>query len=170
MTYGKNIVQIYVVHTTHDKWTNHTPTYAVQSMSHGTREKVPEGAPSLTKLKVYPPSLTEVMHRLCSVIIENQQHFTDWEHLLFCPLKMGFHHLNPEEPISTKLIHTEHHQKLIDIVFKSGEMEPIADLLQAWALKEDPQNRPDTPLSTLVGPLVSLNCHIRRDGNLLFHT
>jgi len=40
--------------------------------------------------------------------------------------------------MESKLIHTEHHQKLASIVFSSGDGEAIADLLYAWTSWSNP--------------------------------
>ena len=114
----------------------------------------------LTKLKTHPPYLTKMAYEWCSVIYGNQQHFRDWESLLFLSLEIGFRHLNPEQLFLAKLTHTEHHRRLAEIVFNSGGMETIADLLQAWTLREDPRKSPDAPLDILVGHLVGLNCQV----------
>jgi len=101
------------------------------------------------------------------VICENHQSFRDWESLLILSLEVGFRHLNPEDPlIMAKLTHTEHHKKLVDVVFKSKDRETIADLLHAWTMRENPHDRPDTSLDMCARHLVSLGCQVSFSSRL----
>jgi len=69
----------------------------------------------------------------CSVICENYFTLKGAKDLLLLCLKIGFHHIDPKRrQIEANLIHTEHHQNLVNIVFSSGDGEAIADLLSAW--------------------------------------
>ena len=88
----------------------------------------------LTKMEDTPSWLTEMAYEWCSVICENYSSLEDRERLLFLALEVGFRHLNPKASwISAKLTHTEHHRKLVDIVFEGSEDgEAVADLLYAW--------------------------------------
>ena len=53
--------------------------------------------------------------------------------LLLLALEIGFHHISPESSwMEANLTHKESHQKMVDIIFQSGESEAIADLLCAW--------------------------------------
>jgi len=71
----------------------------------------------------------------CSVICENQN-LEDWESLLLAILEIGFRHLGPRDLfVGANLTHTEHHQELVNIVFRSQSSEAIADLLHAWTAK-----------------------------------
>ena len=93
------------------------------------------------------------------MICENHQSLKDWENLLLLSLEIGFRHLNPEHLwISAKLTHTEHHQKLVDVVFRSRDREAIADLLHAWTLREGPHDRLDALLSMCARHLVGFDC------------
>ena len=89
----------------------------------------------LIKLENRPQSLTEMAYRWCSAICENGQTFWDWESLLLVCLEIGFRQLDPRDSyIKVTLTHTEHHRKLVGVVFKSRKIEAIADLLHAWTV------------------------------------
>ena len=65
----------------------------------------------------------------------NYQNLEDGQKLLFLSLEIGFHHLDHKISMYMRqLTHTEHHNKLADIIFGSGDSEAIADLLLAWTL------------------------------------
>ena len=82
----------------------------------------------------HPGWLTKMAYEWCSVICENYSSLQGGEKLLFLALEIGFHHFDPKEHyISGVLTHTEHHQKMVDIVFgATWDSEAIADLLYAW--------------------------------------
>ena len=89
----------------------------------------------LAKLEVQPACLTAFAYEWCSAIYENREHFEDWESLLLVCLELGFRHLDDQRPSTNiRLTHTEHHQALVDIIFKSQKGDAIADLLHAWTL------------------------------------
>ena len=75
--------------------------------------------------------LTELAYEWSSVVCKNYSSFEEGKDILLLSLEIGFRHLDPEW-IDAKLIHTEHHQKLADIIFKSENGDAIADLLHAW--------------------------------------
>ena len=76
-----------------------------------------------------PDYLTEMAYEWCTVICEVYQDLADGQRLLLLCLEVGFHHLD--------LLHlprfkgTQHHHRLMDIVFKSEEDAAIEDLLLA---------------------------------------
>jgi len=77
--------------------------------------------------------LTEMAYQWCSVVCENYSTLVDGQDLLLLSLEIGFRHLNPQWGwIESQLTHTEHHQKLANLVFRSQDDEAIADLLHAW--------------------------------------
>jgi len=77
--------------------------------------------------------LTEIAYGWCSVICENYSTLRHAEDLLLLSLETGFRCSDVRGRwIQAKLIHTEHHQKMANIVFRSGDSEAIADLLHAW--------------------------------------
>ena len=90
--------------------------------------------------------LTEMVYELCSLVCKNYSALRYRKSTLLLCLKIGFRHLDhPEQLIEAKLVHTEHHQKLAEIVFGEKDAEAIADLLCAW-----------TSLSHSHGPYTSL--------------
>ena len=86
----------------------------------------------LTRMKG-DSSLTEAAYKWCSLICENYSSFTNGRKLVLLALQVGFRHLDPgANQILAWLIHTEHHQELVHIVFGSRNCGAITDLLQAW--------------------------------------
>ena len=80
--------------------------------------------------------LIEVAYEWCSLICEDGSIPRSREDTVLLSLEIGFRHIKPWwRWIDAKLIHTEHHQKLANIVFSSGDDEAIADLLCAWTSK-----------------------------------
>ena len=110
----------------------------------------------LTRLENYPHYLTEMAYEWCSVICENRQRLVDCR-LVSLALEIGFCHFNPQEWwIPVMLTHTEHHRELVDIIFKGGDGEAIADLLCAWASGGDSHEPAYTLLGLCTGHLVDL--------------
>ena len=105
-------------------------------------------------------SLTEMVYNWCSVICENYSSLADGEDLLLLSLEIGFRHHYPESCwIEAKLIHTEHHQKLADVVFESRDSEVIADLLYAWTSSSN-EHQPYASLGMCAEHLIGL-CHLQ---------
>jgi hypothetical protein len=111
----------------------------------------------LTKLENRPQSLAEMAYEWCSVICENHQRLRDWKELVLLSLEIGFRHLDLQSRPDPRLRHTEHHQKLVDVVFESRNSEAIADLLHAWIAADRSNQPPHTILSTYSGHLPSLH-------------
>ena len=89
----------------------------------------------LTRLEVPPPRLPEIAYNWCSAIYENRGKFGAWEYLLLICLKAGFRRLDPwQPPTNILLTHTEHHQGLVDVVFKNPKDKWIVDLLHTRTL------------------------------------
>ena len=80
----------------------------------------------------------------CSVMWENHQNPTDdVDDQLLLSLEIGFRNLDPGSPLTdVKLVHTEHHQRLADVVFERADDEVIADLLHAWTSTSDSHGPP----------------------------
>ena len=96
----------------------------------------------------------------CSVICENRHSHEDWESLVFWSLEVGFRHLDPQDRwIYGKFTHTEHYRELVEVVFKCKESEVIADLLQAWTMRNvnDGNNQTGALLGICAGHLVGLH-------------
>ena len=109
---------------------------AIVTTINGTRtprEFISDILQDLTRLETRPGYLTEIAYGWCSVICENRRSLRDWGSLLLACLEVGFRHLDLQSPsIKATLSHTEHHRKLVDVVFKSRKNEVIGDLLHAW--------------------------------------
>jgi len=83
-----------------------------------------------------PEWLTKMAYEWCSVICENYSSLELKEELLFLALEIGFRHYDLQPPwMRPKLTHTEHHLKLVDIIFEGDrDGEAIADLLHALTM------------------------------------
>ena len=113
----------------------------------------------LTRMESHPSLLTEAAYEWCSLICENYSGLVNGEKLLLLALEAGFRHLDPRGgQILAKLTHTEHHTKLVDIVFGSGDTEAIADLLQAWTSRSS-SHQPPTSFKRCAGYLINLFLH-----------
>jgi len=107
-------------------------------------------------LDEHPVYLTTMAYEWCSVICQNYQSLTYREDLILRSLQIGFRHLDPrDDKIAAELTHTEHHQKLIETVFRYGCDEWIGNLLQAWTSRSD-FHEPYTLLKTCARYLVDL--------------
>jgi len=83
-----------------------------------------------------PGWLAKMAYEWCSVICENYSSLKFGEELLFLALEIGFRHFDLQPPwMRPKLTHTEHHLKLVDIIFEGDrDGEAIADLLCALTM------------------------------------
>ena len=100
--------------------------------SHPLCAPLPELLERLCNSKSQSKQLTEMAYGWCSLICENYSTLGGAKELLLLSLEAGFRYINPGREIKADLIHTEHHQKLANIVFSCGDGEAIADLLCAW--------------------------------------
>lgn len=108
--------------------------FAIQT-SHPQCDLLPYILSDLTRMENHPRNLTENAYKWCSTICKNYQNLENGQQLLFLSMEVGFHHLGPQDPWNVNpLTHTEHHHKLGDIIFESGDDKAIADLLLAWTL------------------------------------
>ena len=115
---------------------------------------------SLTGWENRPRCLTKMAYEWCSVICENRQTFGYWDRLVLYSLEVGFRHLDPQcRQIGVELTHAEHHRELVEVVFKRKESEVIADLLQAWTLRNiyDGDDQADALLGICAGHLVDVH-------------
>lgn len=112
----------------------------------------------LAKLETRPVRLATMAYEWCSVICENHQSLGDWEGLLLVCLEIGFRHLGfRRKYIDANLIHTEHHRRLVDVVFRGQIGEAIADLLHAWTAQGAFYEPAYTLLGSCTGHLVGLH-------------
>ena len=76
--------------------------------------------------------LRERAYDWCSAICKTHPVLKDQKGLLFLSLKVGFRGLDFQHRVADITFgNTKHNQRMVDIVFNSGEDEVIADLLQA---------------------------------------
>jgi len=112
---------------------------------------------SFRNLKMQNPYLIEVAYGWCSMVCESHSNLEYRKHIILLALEIGFRHIRPMEPwIPAKLTHMESHQKMVDIVFQSGESEVIADFLCSWTSRSTSHN-PHPSLKTCAEYLVSLS-------------
>jgi len=111
--------------------------------THDRHDLVPLVLRDLVRLENRPPPFAEMAYELCSSLCRDRQCFEDQESLLLLLLEIGFRHLDPHDwwIDDFQLNHTEHHRGLVDVVFKSGDGEAIADLLHALTV-EGPRHDP----------------------------
>jgi len=103
--------------------------------------------------------LTEMVYGWCPLMCENYSSPEDQKNL-FLALEIGFRHLGLQGHwMEAKLTHTDGHQKLVDIVFHSGESETIADFLCAWTLSSG-SHQQHPSLQMCAEHLVGL-CHLQ---------
>lgn len=74
--------------------------------------------------------------------------------LLFSSLEIGFRHLDFLKR-NVELTHTDHHHKMVDMVFKNGNGEEIADFLHAWTSRAY-YREPRPSLHTCTSYLINL--------------
>ena len=99
----------------------------------------------------------DIAYEWCSAIREKREGFEDWESLLLICLEIGFRHLDfQRDSTQATITHTENHQELVDIAFKSQKSEVIADLLHAWTTRGDSHGPAVKLLSPCAGRLVGL--------------
>jgi len=99
------------------------------------RKLIPHVLFDLVDLENRPDYLMGMAYSWCSTICENRQSFKYWERLLLVCLEIGFRHVDVQTRYGgTWLVHTEHHRKLVDVVFESQKSEAIAELLCAWTI------------------------------------
>ena len=97
------------------------------------RRFIPYVLHDLAKLENRPPWLAQLAYNWCSIICQNHQSLEDWEMLLLVCLEIGFRrHDGQIRFYGPWLVQTEHHSKLVDVVFKSQSSEAITDILCAW--------------------------------------
>ena len=87
---------------------------------------------NLARLDNRPLQLAEMAYGWCAAIWESRYNCEDWERLLLLSLEVGFRHI--DAPLSWTFItlnHTQYHKELVDAVLRSGQSEPITDLLCA---------------------------------------
>ena len=98
-----------------------------------------------------------MVYELCSLVCKNYSALKYQKSTLLLSLEIGFRHLNPKaKQIEAELIHTEHHQKLAEVVFDEGDSEAIADLLCAWT-SHSGSHQPYPSLQKCVKHLIGLH-------------
>ena len=100
--------------------------------------------------------LTEMVYELCSLVCEGHSALEYRKSTILLCLEIGFRHLNQtEEWIEAELFHTEHHQKLAEIVIGEKDAEAIADLIYAWSSRSN-SHEPYPSLQIYTGYLTGL--------------
>ena len=110
----------------------------------------------LARLENRPHYVAEMAYEWCSAICGNYKSLEDQKILTYA-LNAGFRRLDSREwSIPAKFTHAEHHRELIDIIFKGGDGEGIADLLQAWTSMGTSYERAYTLLGLCTEHLIDL--------------
>ena len=100
--------------------------------------------------------LTEVAYGWCFMVCESHSSLENRRELLLLALEIGFRHHNLQSSwIGAELTNMEIDQKMVEIVFQSGESEAIADLLHAWT-SVGPYHEPHPSLKRCAEYLVGL--------------
>ena len=122
------------------------------------RGTIPRILQDLAKLEIRPKCLTVFAYKWCSAIYENHKSFEGWEDLLLVCLELGFRHLDAQRPpTDIRLTHTEHHRGLVGIVFKTQNIEVIADFLHAWTTDDDLPEPAGEMVDICTGHLIGLH-------------
>ena len=85
----------------------------------------------LTRLENHYWWLSEMAYGWSTTIWENRQNSDGWERLLLLSLQVGFRHTDSQNLRVIDIrdpTRTECHQEVVDTVFKSGNIEAIADI------------------------------------------
>ena len=108
----------------------------INSPSHSRRWRLTDVLRGLTQWTTRPNYFTAKAYEWCSAICDKYGDLEEGETLLFLSLQIGFRYLDPErEWEGPRLVHTQHHESMVDIVFGSHQDEVIADFLCAWTSK-----------------------------------
>ena len=112
---------------------------------------------SFHNLEMRTNYLTEVAYGWCSMVCESHSSLWNRKDLLLLALEIGFRHINPQSDwVWAELTHMESHQKMVEIVFQSGESEAIADLLYAWTSRGE-SHEPHSSLKICAQYIVGLS-------------
>jgi len=125
--------------------------------SHPQCEFLPHMLAKFRNLEIRNGHLTEVAYKWCSMVCESHSNLENREDLLLLALEIGFRHISPQSDwMEAKLTHMESHQKMVNIVFQSGQHEAIADLLCSWT-STSISHHPHPSLKTCAKYLVGLS-------------
>jgi len=125
--------------------------------SHPQCKFLPHMLVRFRNLEMRNDHLTEVAYKWCSMVCESHSSLENREELLLLSLEIGFRHISPKDSwIEARLTHVKSHQKMLDIVFQSGESEAIADLLCSWT-SGSYYHSPHPSLKTCAKYLVSIS-------------
>ena len=104
----------------------------------------------------------------CSIICKEYPDLEDGEELLFLSLKIGFRGLDVRYHwTDVRLVHTGYHQRMVEVVFDSGDEKVIADLLHAWTASGS-SHMPHKSLNTCARYIVGLR-HLQSFSSRLQH-
>ena len=107
-----------------------------------------------------------MVYELCSVIFENHSSLADGTQLLSLSLQIAFCRLDPQHP---QMPTTEDHQRMVDVVFGSGDEEAIADLLHAWTCHSD-SREPSPSLSMCAEHLIGTHSSSQKLRGLIIRS
>ena len=118
-------------------WISSEISYAIlttiNSPSHPRRWRLTDLLRGLTKWTTHPNYFAMMAYEWCSAICDKYGDLEEGETLLFLSLQIGFRYLDSEQEWEgLMIVHTDHHESMVDIVFGSQQDEIIADFLCAW--------------------------------------
>ena len=120
----------------------------------------------LAKWNTRPRELRAIAYEWCSVICEEYPDLEDAKELLFLSLKIGFGGLDFESWwTDMEIVHTKHHQRMVDIVFNSEDYEVIGNFLHAWT-SHGPSHRPPGSLNMCTKYLIGLQSAVSASRRL----
>jgi len=94
---------------------------------------------SLTKWTSPPAYLTQHAYAWFSAICEKNEDFNVCKNPLVPALRLGFRRDAIRlDSMRYPLSHTKYHERMIDVVFSTGDADTIADVLCAWTLGDLP--------------------------------
>ena len=105
--------------------------------SHPRHQYLRELLLKLARWDTRPNSLRAEAYKWCSAICKEYTSLGDGKELLFLSLEISSRGLDPSFHWNgARQVHHKHYQCMLDIVFKSGSDEVIADLLQTWIIHD----------------------------------
>ena len=96
----------------------------------------------LAKWTSPPAYFTRYAYEWCAAICKENEDLDACKDLLVSALRLGFRRDDiylgspPYHPV-----HPDHHKRMIDVVFSTGNTDTIADALCAWTIDDTPQHR-----------------------------
>jgi len=112
------------------------------SNSHPHHQLLSDLLGGLAKWASPPAYFTQYAYAWCSAICEKNEDIDACKDLLVSALKLGFRRDDIYvDSMRYNPVHTDHHKRMIDVIFSTGNTDTIADALCAWTIGDTPQLR-----------------------------